>query len=73
MPRKAKQVPDDAIVERQIPIKGWVYNLMVTRGEAQHRSAKYQIAHELERLAEQLRAEGEKSPGNFRPKILKAA
>ena len=67
MPRKVVDlVPDDETIERLVPIKGWVYNLMVARGEAQKRHAKYQISYELERLAQRMKEQGVKDdePGN---------
>lgn len=65
--RKPYKPPaDDEMVERLIPIPGWVYNLMTARGLAQRRTTKYQIAFELERLAQRIRDEGVKDnePGN---------
>lgn len=60
MPRKVQVVPDDAVVERLVPIPGWVYNLMSSRGKAQQRTTKYQIAFELERLAKRIKEQGVK-------------
>lgn len=62
MPRKPYKEPpaDDEIVERLIPLKGWVYKMMIARGEAQKRNAKHQISFELERVAEKMKAAGVK-------------
>ena len=64
MPREAKprqpyKMPaDDEVVDRLVPIPGWVYKLMARRAAAQRRTTRYQIAFELERLARKQRDEG---------------
>lgn len=58
-PRRPYKAPaDDAVVERLVPIPGWVYNLMTARATAQKRTTKYQIAFELERLARKIKDQG---------------
>lgn len=57
--RKPYKPPaDDETIERLIPLPGWVYNLMTARGQAQKRTTKYQIAFEIERLAQRIKEEG---------------
>lgn len=71
--RKPYKPPsDDEVVERLVPIPGWVYNLMTARAAAQKRTTKYQISFELERLAEKMRSEGtgDKELGNRMPDTL---
>jgi hypothetical protein len=75
MPRESKQrkpykrPADDEVVERLIPMKGWVYNLMTERGAAQQRTTKYQVSAELEQLAKKIRDKGIKDdePGVRKP------
>ena len=70
MPRTPYKEPaDDEIVERLIPIPGWVYKMMIARAKAQKRTTKYQIAFELERLAQRMKDEGTKDnePGPLAP------
>lgn len=81
MPREAKprqpyKMPaDDEVVDRLVPIPGWVYKLMARRAAAQQRTTRYQIAFELERLARQLRDGGVKDEdlGPWAPELLEAA
>lgn len=56
--RPYKETADDEIVERLVPMPGWVYNLMTARATAQKRTTKYQIAFELERLARKIKDQG---------------
>jgi len=59
MPRTPYKEPaDDEVVERLIPIPGWVYKKMIARAKAQQRTTKYQIAFELERLARKMEDAG---------------
>jgi hypothetical protein len=65
-PRKPyKATADDEIVERLVPMPGWVYNLMAGRAAAQKRTTKYQISYELERLANKIKDQGikDEEPG----------
>lgn len=69
-PRQPYKPPaDNEIVDRLVPIPGWVYKLMARRGAAQQRTTRYQIAFELERLAERIRDEGigDRDLGNMKP------
>mgnify|MGYP001615275198 CR=1 FL=1 len=64
MPRESKQrkpykpPSDDEIIERLVPMPGWVYNLMTARAPAQGRTTKYQISTELRLLAQRMREQG---------------
>lgn len=63
-PRKPyKTHADDETVERLVPIPGWVYNLMTERAIAEKRTTKYQIAHELEQLARNLKSKKDDGSG----------
>jgi hypothetical protein len=69
-PRKPDKRPaDDEVVERLIPVKGWVYNLMTDRAVAQGRTTKYQLSIEIEGLAKKIRDKGIKDdePGVRKP------
>jgi hypothetical protein len=75
MARNPKRYPDEAQLERLIPIKGWVYNLFIDLGLEQGRETKYQLAHELEQLARKYRKDREKKeiePGPVVPAQLAA-
>lgn len=75
MPREPKQrkpykrPADDDVVERLIPVKGWVYNLMTDRALAQGRTTKYQLSIEIEALAKRIKEKGIKDdePGKKLP------
>lgn len=56
--RPYKRPADDEVIERLIPMKGWVYNLMTDRGAAQNRTTKYQVSTEIEALAKKIRDKG---------------
>jgi hypothetical protein len=59
MPRTPYKEPtDDEIVERLVPMPGWVYKKMIARAKAQQRTTKYQIGHELERIAKKMNDAG---------------
>ena len=59
MPRTPYKEPaDDEIVERLVPMPGWVYKKMIARAKAQQRTTKYQIGHELQRIAEKMNDAG---------------
>lgn len=76
MPRTPYKEPaDDEVVERLIPIPGWVYKKMIARAKAQQRTTKYQIAHELERLARKMNdaGTGDDEVGPWMPELLQAA
>ncbi len=76
MARIPKQVEDTAIVDRVVPIPGWVYNLMIELATEQHRDVKSQIVAELEQVARKYRkerAKAEKTPGQWEPDLLLAA
>lgn len=73
MARNPKRYPDDATVERLIPMKGWVYNVFIDLGLAQGRETKYQLAHELEQLARKYREKAGKESGPLLPGLRKAA
>lgn len=67
-PRKPYKAPaDDEVVERLVPVPGWVYNLMTSRALAQSRTTKHQIAYELTQLAKRIREQGVKDdePGKM--------
>ena len=53
-----KATGDDEVIERLVPMPGWVYNLMASRAAAQKRTTKYQISFELERLARKMKDQG---------------
>lgn len=75
MARLPKPVDDSAVVERVIPIPGWVYNLMIDLAAEQHRDVKSQVVFELEQIARKLRREREKSeraPGQYEAALLAA-
>jgi len=60
-PRKPYKTPaDDEVVERLVPVPGWVYNLMTARAVAQSRTTKHQLAYELTQLAKRLKEQGVK-------------
>ena len=66
MARLPKPVEDSAVVERVIPIPGWVYNLMIDLAAEQHRDVKSQVVFELEQVSRKLRKDrdrAEKSSG----------
>ena len=69
MARLPKKVEDSAVVDRVIPISGWVYNLMIELADEQHRDVKSQVVYELEQVSRKLRKEREKAekPGNMAP------
>jgi hypothetical protein len=75
MARIPKKVEDNAIVERVIPIPGWVYNLMIELADEQHRDVKSQVVYELEQTARKLRKERERAEklGPIVPALLQAA
>lgn len=59
MPRTPYKEPaDDEIVERLVPMPGWVYKKFIARAKAQQRTTKYQIGHELERIAKKMNDAG---------------
>lgn len=59
MPRTPYKEPaDDEIVERLVPMSGWVYKKMIARAKAQQRTTKYQISFELERIAKKMNDAG---------------
>lgn len=75
MPRAPYKEPkDDEIVERLIPIPGWVYKKMIARAKAQQRSTKYQIAFELERVARKMNDAGteDNEMGPIAPALMAA-
>lgn len=70
MPRTPYKEPsDDEIVERLVPMPGWVYKKFIARAKAQQRTTKYQLGHELERIAKKMNdvGTGDSEPG---PKAL---
>lgn len=64
-----KRPADDDVIERLIPVKGWVYNLMTDRAVAQGRTTKYQLSIEIEALAKRIKEKGIKDdePGKLVP------
>lgn len=75
MARNPKKYPDDAQLERLVPLKGWVYNLFVDLGLEQGRETKYQIGHELEQLARKYRRDKERreqEQGPLVPELMAA-
>ena len=55
MPRVADKVRDDGSVERLVSMPGWVYNMFIDRAAKERRPVKYQIEHDLEKLAEEMK------------------